>query len=275
MPAAAGSPPPSGEQYQRAIEQYRGIVKWLLSIFGAVAGVALAGVQFTSIGDLHDWKLFWAVLSATVGFGAVVAILVFAVRVLSPTGGTYNDFAAGKHFDPLRKYLRNDRSPLRGRAHDAAGLANAYAQALTDETDAYQAALAQPTNKQLADEYQARRQERQVLFPVVSAVTALGILLRTRQLFQQFTRSLLVGVSIAGAGSLSFAYFVTAPVPASQSVDCAAYYLELDSLADDEPQLANFLKQPKGSAPADARAQACGFSTKAALSQFASELATH
>src|SRR5438067_643610 len=139
MPAAASSSPPSGEQYQRAIEQYRGIVKWLLSIFGAVAGVALAGVQFTSIGHLHGWRLFWAVLSATAGFGAVVAILLFAVRVLSPTGGTYNDFANGKHFKPLRDYLGRDRTPLRGHALDAAGLANIYAQALTDETNAYQA----------------------------------------------------------------------------------------------------------------------------------------
>jgi membrane protein required for beta-lactamase induction len=65
-------PPPSENQYQKGINEYRATLKWVVSSFGAVAAALTVGLQVTSLGSLYGWRLYWALPSVTLAFGAVL-----------------------------------------------------------------------------------------------------------------------------------------------------------------------------------------------------------
>jgi hypothetical protein len=183
----------------------------VVASFGAAAAALIAGVQLTSIGEVSGWRLVGSFASAAVAFGAVCAIIFAAVRVLVPEGGTYNDFADGQDFQSLRDYLATDDSPLRNQARDANDLAAKYTQALEAEHSAWNACQKNPSDQQALQNYRDAQADRQSLFSVVRTLTSLGLFLRTKKLFGEAMHVMYIGVAIAAAGAVSYAYLANPP----------------------------------------------------------------
>jgi hypothetical protein len=263
------SPQPPGNQYGGAIAEYRTNVKWVVSSFGAVAAALVVGIQLTSLGELHGYRLIWSVVSAAVVFASILAIIGFTARVLSPLGATYAGFKEGDEFGPLRNFLETDKNPLRGQAETAEELAEKYDQAVTIEKEKWVADDGE-AGEALGSEYAAAKANRENLFPVIIDVTDFGIFLRTKQLFQQAMLAVYIGVAFAAAGTIAFAYLANPPAPPKKStVDCVAFYVSLDQLLDDEPGLAKSL--PRMSLEPEAKA--CGIKTAAQQESLLSTLA--
>lgn len=256
MSDSATSAPQAGNQYGGAIAEYRTNVKWVVSSFGAVAAALVVGIQLTSLGELHGYRLIWSVASAAVVFGAILAIIGFTARVLSPLGATYAGFKEGNEFGPLRSFLEQDKNPLRGKATTAEMLATKYDHAVTVEEEKWVAD--DEADETLKSEYAAAKTNRENLLPVVVDVTDFGIFLRTKQLFQQAMLAVYIGVAFAAAGTIAFAYLANPPAPPKKStLGCVAFYVSLDELLDDEPALAKSL--PRMSLEPEAKA--CGIKT--------------
>lgn len=270
MSGSATSTPQPGNQYREAIAEFRTNVKWVVSSFGAVAAALVVGIQLTSLGELHGYRLIWSVVSAAIVFAAILAIIGFTTRVLSPMGATYAGFKDGVEFGPLRDFLEKDKKPLRRQAETASELADAYDHALEVESEKWALHDANKTDETLKSEYDAAHANSEGLFQVVSAVTSLGIFLRTRQLFQQAMRTVYIGVALAAAGTLAFAYLANPPsAPKKSTVNCIAFYVSLDQLLDDEPELAK--SSPRKSL--EPQAHACGINTAAQRKSLLSTLA--
>ncbi len=274
MPNIGTNAAAPGDQYRAAIDTYRTTLKWVLSSFAAVAAALIVGVQLTSLGALHGQRLALALIAAGAAFAGVFGIILLAVRALAPVGGTRAEFAASRKFKPLRDYLARDQSPLRRMANSAEELAARLEEARTTEIEAKAQHDKNPTDPALRQAFENAKRDRETLAPVVDTVTRFGIYLRVQELFGQAMRAVSIGVPLAAAGALAYAYLANPPKPPppGASVDCAAYYLELDSLADDDPALAPWFRSLRGSAAADARAQACGFHTNADLAGFVDRL---
>lgn len=284
MSSGSSSPPPApGNQYREAIATYRTSVKWVISSFGAVAAALIVGIQLTSLGELHGERLVWALASIGVVFAAILAIIAAAVRVLSPISGTYAGFKSDPAFRPLRDFLALDKTPLRTKANDPGELAAKYEEALGLESEKWRLHNEKKEDKTLEADYQAARSHRAALFPVVQAVTNLGLLLHTKQLFRQAMLVLYVGVALAAAGAVAFAYLANPPAPTKRStsaevlisprlpLNCAGFYLTLDKLLRNEPKIAK--AWPTRSVGPQARA--CGFETKQELTEFLSRFVRH
>lgn len=283
MSNAGGSAPPQArDQYRDAIDGYRGIVRWVISSFGAVAAALIVGVQLTSLGQLHGGRLTWSIISLALAFVAVLAIIFAAVRVLVPVGGTFREFESGREFAALRDLLQRDPAPLRGKAITAGGLAGEYERAMANEADAWSRHQADPTNPTLEAAYGEARLVRANLFETVRSVTSLGLYLRTKQLFQVSMRTIYFGVTVAAAASIVFAYASKPPKTTGTTTstteiqaillgntDCVRYYVELDELADDEPRLL----RGRTVQPAYLEARRCGIGTERALRRLVASLA--
>lgn len=279
--SANSSPPAPDNQYREAITLYRESVKWVISSFGAVAAALIVGIQLTSLGELHGERLTWALISIGVVFASIIGIIVAAVRVLSPISGTYAAFKDDRGFKPLRDFLEKDNTPLRGKAKDAGELADKYEKTLQVENEKWHLYNADQGNASARDEYLEAKKYRVSLFQVVRAVTTLGLFLRTKQLFGRAMRVVYFGVALGAIGAIAFAYLANPPattakksstanvvVSARLPLNCAGFYLTLDRLAQNEPNVGK--RWPAGSV--GPQAKACGFQTKQELTKFVSKL---
>lgn len=110
---SAGSPSNSlsdtADQNRKVIDEYRSIAKWVVSSFGAVAGALVVGVQLSSLGELKGSNLWWAAISLTVLFLAILAVIASAARVLLPVRLTYKRLATGRKFKPLRRAMAEEK----------------------------------------------------------------------------------------------------------------------------------------------------------------------
>ena len=87
--------------------------------------------------------------------------------------------------------------------------------ALTAEDDAWTALQHKPDDETLERAYNDARAARKSLFAVVRAVTALGLLLRTKRLFGQAMRAVYFGVVAAAAAAIALAFLTNPPKPSS------------------------------------------------------------
>lgn len=86
--STTSEPQPDPGGAQTAIDRYRELAKYLITIFAAVAGLLLAGTQLASIGKL-SWddeaeRVVAAGIGITAGLSAVAWIVVRALEVLRP-----------------------------------------------------------------------------------------------------------------------------------------------------------------------------------------------
>jgi hypothetical protein len=204
--STSAPPAPPADQYSAAVESIRANIKWVLTSFGGVAAALIVGMQLTSVGKLDGIRLAAAIFSVVVALGAVLAVILAAVRVLSPAEGTPAEFADGEDFELLRDFLKTNQSPLRGMASSAGGLAEKYDELVGDEQAAYSAYKVNPDSKELTEKYEAAKKAQVSLFAVVNEVTKLGLYLRVQDLFKKAMDVLVVAVIVGGAGALAFAY---------------------------------------------------------------------
>ena len=105
------NPPSLADQASAAIDQFRSVGKWIITSFAAVATLLLAGVQLTSLGSVHGWRLFLAF--AGLGLAAIAAIMAIAnlTSVLQPHVSTVEDAVAEADQDgtPLACFIANHR----------------------------------------------------------------------------------------------------------------------------------------------------------------------
>lgn len=210
---SGSSPPAPGDQYREAITQYRTSVKWVVSSFGAVAAALIVGIQLTSLGQLEGTRLTVAFICIALAFVAILVIVGMAVRVLVPESGTYAGFAHDKEFEPLRSFLAKDSAPLRDKATSAADLATKYELALDAENKLWSQYQSDKANATLKNQYTTKQREREDLYQVLIAVTALGLFLRVKKMFQQTMIAIGIGTLIAAAGAVGFAYAANPPSP--------------------------------------------------------------
>ncbi len=270
--------PPSENQYQKGANDYRTTVKWVLSTFGTVAAALVGGLQVTSLGALHGWRLYWALVAALIALGAVLIIVIAATSALLPVIGTYAGFAHDPEFKALRDFLRQDSSPLQGEATSAAELAHEYELADAEQQAAWTSFQANEDDAH-ADAYERAQGKYESLDGVVQTVTSLGLFLQIRNRVKRVMRVVYVGVLATGIGAIAFAYLAHPPAEAQAKehkdvsqvnpVNCARYYSTLDELTDDERSISKHWPAPT----VDAQANACGLHSKAALAHFLSYLA--
>ena len=88
-------PDPAG--VQTAIDRYRDLAKYLITIFAGVGAVLVAGTQLASIGKLSlkdDTGRVWAVIiGLTVAVGAIAVIVGLALKILRPIEMGFDEVA--------------------------------------------------------------------------------------------------------------------------------------------------------------------------------------
>ncbi len=281
---SSNAPPAPDPQYSRGSAELRANVKWVVSSFGTVAAAFVVGLQLTSLGQLSGERLVWALVSVAAVFAAILGIFGAAVRVLAPRGGTFTGFKKGRDFGALRTYLATDPAPLRKQAKTAAELAELYERALQAERDTWASHEADKANQTLKHAYEDAKTRRAALSPVVHDVTALGLYLRVKQLFQLTIRAIYIGVVIAAIGAVGFAYASSPPtkptkpaptpspsvqVAVNEPKTCVDLYLALDELVRAKPNIGSHW--PTGSL--GSQDHACGFHSETELAHFLSFLA--
>jgi hypothetical protein len=100
------------EEYSQSVEYLRSTSKWILSVFAAVAGVLVAGLQLYNLGKVESPYLAFSACAFFVALVAVLVIIGMTVRVLGTgtvTESILRDFAKKSTDIPL-----NDRLLLGG-----------------------------------------------------------------------------------------------------------------------------------------------------------------
>jgi hypothetical protein len=226
--------PEPGDQYQKAIDAYRSIAKWVVSSFGAVAAALVVGVQISSVGGLKDWRLAGAIASVALIFGAILVIIKAAVRVLLPVRVSYQGFAKATEFTLLRADLERDPAPLNGEVKTAAQLAEKYEDFLKykDETEeVYEEAQKRHTDTPSAasqkevDDARTASEDAEgkvdTLYEHVMTITWLGRLLLTEKIFNDAMRLIYRAIVAAAIGAVAFAYLSSPPAkpPPATKID--------------------------------------------------------
>lgn len=89
---SAGRPPgtegrgqeASRDQFSEGLDRLRETAKWLVIAFIAIGAILVAGILFSNIGQfrLGEWRLWVAVVAATIAFAAIGGAVWFAIRTL-------------------------------------------------------------------------------------------------------------------------------------------------------------------------------------------------
>lgn len=89
-------PDPGG--IQAAIDRYRDLAKYLITIFAAVGGVLVAGTQLASIGELsfddEPDRVVAVIGGLVLAIGSIAAVVALALRVLRPVEMTFDEVCA-------------------------------------------------------------------------------------------------------------------------------------------------------------------------------------
>lgn len=182
-------PDPAG--VQTAIDRYRDLAKYLITIFAGVGALLVAGTQLASIGKLSladdTGRVAAVVIGLIVATAAIAAIIGLALKILRPIEMTFDDVIV----DPKLRAAINKRSSLLGGADDIDQVrANVNSRALPDE-------------------------DLESWFVIVNDIVAEAAYLRMRETFDGTWRPLL-GASIAGVvGITLFAWGANPPATAT------------------------------------------------------------
>jgi hypothetical protein len=252
--SSASTPSGEDDQYRRANDAYRSVARWVVSSFGAVAAALVVGLPLTSLGHLHDLRLGLALLCAAIVFAAVLYVVRTASRVLEPLPPlTYGDFAKSPNFDPLRDYLKGDKSMLAGEkgVNSAADLKtkyDAYLDKRRDARKAYENEQSKLNEKAL----QYGEEDVEILEEKLSVLALFGSVLLMKEVYKQAMTGVYIAIGVAAIGAVGFAYLSSPPADASSpgqpaahvTVDgprlldwprsCARLYFALDKLAQDD-----------------------------------------
>jgi hypothetical protein len=120
---------------QAAIDRYRDLAKYLITVFAGVGALLVAGTQLASIGKLSWSDTRDRVLAAGIGLALAVAaiatIVAIALRVLRPVEMSLDDVVA----DPVLRAYVDSRPSLLGTAGDVKTLRDIVSSSLLDEDE--------------------------------------------------------------------------------------------------------------------------------------------
>ena len=89
---------PDPGDVQVAIDRYRDLAKYLITIFAGVGALLVAGTQLASIGDLsfedEPTRVIAVIAGLILALGAIVVVVGLALRVLRPVDMTFDDVFA-------------------------------------------------------------------------------------------------------------------------------------------------------------------------------------
>lgn len=92
-------------QARAAVETFRSVGKWLITAFAAVGSLLIAGLQLTSLGSIHGWRLGLAMGGFALAVVAVIVAILELATLLQPHVSAPDD-AARQASDPQTKLGR-------------------------------------------------------------------------------------------------------------------------------------------------------------------------
>lgn len=104
-------------EFQASGERMREAAKWLVAIFGAIAGILIAGTQLSSIGSLPvGTRLFFAIAGASVALVGVLCVVWLLLGIMLPSHVALDEVAYDltdcTKKKPLPSFLRSNPSVL-------------------------------------------------------------------------------------------------------------------------------------------------------------------
>lgn len=172
---------------QSAIDRYRDLAKYLITIFAGVGALLVAGTQLASIGDLSLEDDAGRVVAAGVGMvltiGAIAAVVGLALKVLRPVEMTLDDVAADAG---LRSEIERRASLLGGARSVEEVQDNLRTTALTEA-------------------------DRESWFAVADQIVGYAAYLRTRATFEGTWRPMLVAAVVGVIGITAFTWGANPP----------------------------------------------------------------
>jgi hypothetical protein len=137
VPAAESADEPSADPggAQAAVNRYRDLAKYLVTIFAAIGALLAAGTQLSSLGQLSvtddTARLVAAAIALAVAIGVVVVVVQWALGVLQPVEMTLDKIIA----TPAIREEIEKRPSLLLQTGSVQALKAAAAEALADEPD--------------------------------------------------------------------------------------------------------------------------------------------
>lgn len=178
---------------QSAIDRYRDLAKYLITIFAGVGALLVAGTQLASIGDLSLDDDPGRVIAAAVGLAltiAAIAVVVgLALKVLRPVEMTLDDLAADAE---LRAEIERRPSLLGGAGSLSEVRDNLQTSALSEE-------------------------DRESWFAVADQIVGYAAYLRTRARFEGTWRPMLVAAIGGVIGITAFTWGANPPDDSTQA----------------------------------------------------------
>jgi hypothetical protein len=204
---------------QSAIDRYRDLAKYLITIFAGVGALLVAGTQLASIGDLSFEDAPERVIAAAVGLvlavAAVAVIVRLALRTLQPVDMTFDSIAG----DAALAAQIEQRPLLLGGAGSVAEVRdNLDTTALSDE-------------------------ERDSWYMVADQIVAYAAYLRTRATFEGTWRPMLFAAVAGVLGITAFTWGANPPEDTSSSatVEPAPVTVRVSLTEDGQDALADAL----------------------------------
>jgi hypothetical protein len=219
-PDASGEVRPDPSGAQTAIDRYRDLAKYLITIFAGVGALLVAGTQLASIGTLSlkddPARVVAVIVGLLLAVGAIAAIIGLALKILRPIEMTFDDVAA----DPTLSAEIDKRPSL---------LAGA------DSIDQVRANLA---GTALSDE------DVETWYPVADDIVAEAAYLRARQTFEGTWWPLLAAAVAGALGITAFTWGANPPDKAQSAapiVQPAPVPVRISLTADGREALADAL----------------------------------
>ena len=175
-----------------AVNRYRDLTKYLVTIFAAVGALLAAGTQLSSLGrlNLNDYpgRLLAAGVALTVAIAVVVVVIVMALEVLRPVDMTFDQLMA----DPK---LKTELEKRPGLLMGAANLAEMreLAENILDGDDDFGADV------------------RSSWKTAVTRLLDQAIVIKVRSLFERAIKSMLAAGVVGAAAIAVFAWAVHPP----------------------------------------------------------------
>jgi hypothetical protein len=225
---AAAAAAPRFEAQLKAAESIRETAKWLVAIFGAIAGVLIAGTQLSSLGSIEGepLRLGLGLGSAFLALLGVTLSVWFLLSVMLPSSATLSD---SNDFD------ERHQEAFRGYATSRAELREKYLDALRNRRDNLEGNWVFPPTVSDPEALNAMRLSKDI-GGAVDATVALRAYDNLENRMKSNSRYIIGGGAIAAAAIVIFAWAANPP-----SEESAAAETTSSSSGDAQPSGASMV----------------------------------
>jgi len=192
MPGSSADAIDTVNQYERAIDNYRSIAKWVVASFGAVAASFVVGLSLSTIGSLGEVRFILSVLCVLLAFTAVVAVVHAATKVLEPVGESYEADVSdeGEESDEI--------------APEQYVIAR-YTAAVEREEAALKAVELHPEDEAAARTLSLCERAANQLYQQIKDLAQFNLMLKVKETYETAKLRVFIGVLVAGVATIGFA----------------------------------------------------------------------